>query len=62
MLVASEQESLSELLSQHSIDSESLSELISLIGSCIFRFVDHAPEDNQDVVYQVLLLLFFFFH
>lgn len=53
MLSQSEQESISSLLIQHGADPSALSDLISLISSCIFRFVDHAPEDNQDTVYKV---------
>jgi hypothetical protein len=53
MLVAEEQQELAEILSHQGYDDTSFSELVGLVGSCIFRFVDHAPEDNQDVVHKV---------
>ena len=54
MLVAGEQQELAQILSQQEgYDEASLPELVGLVGSCIFRFVDHAPEDNQDLVYKV---------
>ena len=54
MLVAGEQQELAQILSQQEgYDEASLPELVGVVGSCIFRFVDHAPEDNQDLVYKV---------
>eukprot|EP00026_Physarum_polycephalum_P000029 Phypoly_transcript_00029.p1 GENE.Phypoly_transcript_00029~~Phypoly_transcript_00029.p1 ORF type:complete len:2984 (-),score=506.25 Phypoly_transcript_00029:303-8192(-) len=50
MLEAEEQQELTEILGAQGSDDTSFAELVGLVGSCIFRFVDHAPEDNQDVV------------
>ncbi len=62
MLAQDEQESLKDILLQASLSQEggedvdtNFSELVNVIGNCIFRFVDHAPEDNQDVTIKVCI-------
>jgi hypothetical protein len=58
MLIPQEQEALVKLLAHAGADEDAISELIGVVGSCIFRLVDHAPEDNQDVVIKVCTITF----